>query len=49
MSIRKKNFIIFLMVLLMALQPMMTAGMTVSAQFGSDNTSPEKQVKRNIR
>ena len=45
MFAEKKNFVIFLMVLLMALQPMMTAGMTVSAQSSSDNTPREKQVK----
>ena len=45
MFAEKKNFVIFLMVLLMALQPVMTAGMTVSAQSGSDNTPREKQVK----
>ena len=43
MSIRKKNFIIFLMVLIMAFQPIMTAGMTVSAQVGSVDYSPEKR------
>ncbi len=41
----KKNIIIFLMVLLTALQPVVTAGMTVSAQFGSDDPTQEKQVK----
>ena len=41
----KKNIIIFLMVLLMALQPVLTAGMTVSAQNSSDNPTQEKQVK----
>lgn len=45
MNIRKENFVIFLMALLMAFQPVVTAGMTVSAQTGSDDAPREKQVK----
>ena len=45
MNIRKKNFIIFLMFLIMSFQPVLTAGLTVAAQAGSEDDPGEKQVK----
>ena len=45
MFTRKKNLIIFLMVFMMALQPVMTAGMTVAAQVGSNDKTAERHVK----
>ena len=45
MSVNKKNFVIVLMALIMAFQPVMTAGMTSSAQAASVDAAQEKQVK----